>query len=488
MKQILLTICAFLAMYSLARATDYDLVPVMETYNAGLNDTFYTIDKGDRDGSITSYGYVDHGVAFWTPCSWNINGPNGQAPIAFHQNFGYPVANPTLGIELIPMGPDSTGYTCAKPTGAYLLYRFYKGTPTTDHFYAACASPPTTCADANTVLGLGYAYERTEGYVFHTQVAGSVPLYRLSHCIVVGGVCDVEHRYTISAASRSTLIAAGWGDDGIVAYVFNGFNNDNVLARFNGTLNGVTVSTSGTTVDIQNISPPSGSLTLSGQGRTKAQGFVLSNSSTRPGTAKKERMSFTINTGSLFNSGSNLNHIPFFLYAHSEMAKDGEPSLPYDGLGIFFSFANYGGCTTSMTGGQIMVEEAANGKKVTCDANLASPLQSNHSYDVVMTIDDNAVLDLVVKDHTTQAVLPFKTPGFFPHSYKSDYSCPASPGASQVYCNNPFTGDHFSNGRTGFQIWPIFSTTAPVPGTGIGGLSGLTIQWLDQNNNVVWTE
>lgn len=469
-----------------------DLVPMWESYSAVSNDSFYTENPAEHAYSV-QIGFKDHGVAFWMPCSQNVPGPDGQPGVEI----------PNLGFTSdLPMN-----FACAKPAGAVPLYRLYKGAPATDHFYTTSASD---------VLGaqeIGYAYEGVEGYIFTWPVSGSVPLYQLSVCFFAGGTCDVEHRYTISADSRDTLIRAGWNDEGVAGYVFDGYDEGYVTAQYQGTMNGRAVSASYPSVlPIRNVTPPAGVQRLQGQGVVGERGipgafdvtgYLFSNSTPRPLGAAKQRLAFTLYTGTLFDPGSNLDHIPVMLYFHAQVGSDGLRSNPYDGIGVFFSFPEWGGnaCHSSFTsGGQIFVERFADPPDTPyyfdandCRANLAKPLQSMRYYDVVITADDNAVLDVKVTDDSTRKVLPLAQPGALPYSFASEYACPLTHAAgaldtSMVYCNNPFSPDRFANFRTGYALTPMFQDKPAAVGSGIGNFSNFSVQWLNANGDALRTQ
>jgi len=143
---------------------------------------------------------------------------------------------------------------------------------------------------------------------------------------------------TVSAAARDKLLAAGWGDECVVGYVFAGYDNASVVATFDGTMNGYAVSRDRrTAVPIQNVVAPAGSIVLKGQGVVGARenpsafnayGYLFSNSTSRPAGADRQRVKFTFYAGTLFDAGSNLDHVPVMLYFHAESGSDGFRSNP----------------------------------------------------------------------------------------------------------------------------------------------------------------
>ena len=79
---------------------------------------------------------------------------------------------------------QSMGYVASAQAAGYLertlqpntkpFRRFYKGFPEYDNFYTHDEEEVTT------VVGLGYVERDPEGYIYTTQVPGSIPLHRLN--------------------------------------------------------------------------------------------------------------------------------------------------------------------------------------------------------------------------------------------------------------------------------------------------------------------
>lgn len=160
---------AILLIYVLAVSTGAagQLTPMYQLYHPGSTDHFYTIDLDTRIRARDFYGFTDQGVAFFV---------------------------------------ERTNVTDTRP-----LRRFYKGVPETDHFYTIDS------VEANTVLNRNWVEEGVEGYVYIQEVAGSVPLYRLSWAIYNG---DHDHIFTTEYSSAQQLMSQGWNLDGIKGYVF----------------------------------------------------------------------------------------------------------------------------------------------------------------------------------------------------------------------------------------------------------------------------
>lgn len=76
----------------------------------------------------------------------------------------------------------------------------------------------------DTLGQLGWAQEGASGFIFATEVAGSVPLYRLYN------PNDGTHHWTMDTNERAALISAGWNAEGVAGYVFNS------IAQFKGVL------------------------------------------------------------------------------------------------------------------------------------------------------------------------------------------------------------------------------------------------------------
>lgn len=143
--------------------------PMYETYSAGATNHLYTMNYSEAHVSTTSHGYANLRTAF------------------------YLERNPQ--VHTTP------------------LYRYYKGAPQNHHAYATDTFPQDR---ANTVA-LGYTYEGVAGYIYTTQVPGSLPLYRLSRHNA--GTSDRLTKFTTSDSEKNSLQASGWTYDLIQGYV-----------------------------------------------------------------------------------------------------------------------------------------------------------------------------------------------------------------------------------------------------------------------------
>ncbi|KIJ48855.1 hypothetical protein M422DRAFT_247220 [Sphaerobolus stellatus SS14] len=84
-------------------------------------------------------------------------------------------------------------YQLSKPDGSDFLFL-----PSTD------GNPPTVA---------GFENSGITGYVYATQVCGSVPL------LVAANAATTDHWYTTNALQHSLLVADGWTDAGVAAFV-----------------------------------------------------------------------------------------------------------------------------------------------------------------------------------------------------------------------------------------------------------------------------
>lgn len=468
----------------------YDLVQLFETYYAGEtapgvaeSDTFLTTDLRQSDDSVNLDGAVRRGVVAWLPCApATLPGPGGEPPLPG-------TSNPDMGFPM-PMA-----FSCKPPPSSAPFYRLYKGAPETEHLYTANA------VEASAAIAAGYVFERVEGYIFTSPPPGSTALYRLSFCSPLGSSCNRERRYTISTHAKDALIGAGWIDEGVAGYVYDGYVNPTVQAQFEGRYNGIAVTNAApTTIPIQNVRPPRSLEVMKGTERNPLYGYLQSNSTPRPANAAKMRAKFSLFTGDLFDAQTNVSHIPIVLYGHAQGASDGISAGPVDGIGIFFApanvaFAARGGCSPDLfQGGQIWVELYGNRASIECETQLEFPLLPYTWYDVVLTVDDAAVLDLEVRFSLLGGAgpkLPFKRGQAHPPvSYASRYPCPLDPLAAPLtpataHCANPFAQERVPNHRTGYFVIPVL-TASNDPADG-GAFRGFTIQWLDANGNVLST-
>ncbi|KAJ7702823.1 hypothetical protein B0H17DRAFT_923215, partial [Mycena rosella] len=76
----------------------------------------------------------------------------------------------------------------------------------------------TSTTERDSALVSGYVDTGIAGYIYPSQICGSVPFYRLFTTTAT----VTEHFYTINATYRATLVASGaWTDEGIAGYVLD---------------------------------------------------------------------------------------------------------------------------------------------------------------------------------------------------------------------------------------------------------------------------
>jgi hypothetical protein len=107
------------------------------------------------------------------------------------------------------------GYTVAKLNAFYLYSAIGPDTTAFYRCYAASAglhfyTTSSTCE----IYGAG-AVESVMGFIATKDTCGSTPLYRLWN------PTTAAHVYTIDGGERSSLIGAGWKDEGITGYVWS---------------------------------------------------------------------------------------------------------------------------------------------------------------------------------------------------------------------------------------------------------------------------
>jgi hypothetical protein len=142
--------------------------PLYSAHNAMVNDNFYTIDPSQLATAINIHGYVDTGI------------------VGYVEKAAQPNTLP--------------------------FRRFYKGLPQTDHFYT------TSAAEEALVTDSGWVFERNEGYLYSTQVPGSIALYRVNRFTPETG--DQVHKYTTNYSEVNSLVAAGWKLDTVAGYLY----------------------------------------------------------------------------------------------------------------------------------------------------------------------------------------------------------------------------------------------------------------------------
>jgi hypothetical protein len=166
-----LGVISFASGSAAAASETRDVAVLYRTRNVALTDNFYTTDPALRDGSISCCGYQNVG------------------PMAYVFKSDLPTINGLLEFS-----------------------KFYKGVPSTDHFYTISAS------EKSFVLAQGFIYEGGEGALFSSNQDGLAAIHRLNR--FVASSQDLEHFYTTNSSEVSAYQQQGYYYDGVAGYAF----------------------------------------------------------------------------------------------------------------------------------------------------------------------------------------------------------------------------------------------------------------------------
>lgn len=164
--------------------------PLYQLWNNVVSDHFYTTSVSERNGAISSGGYVDQGI---------------------------------------------TGYLYeTQQEGSLPLYRLYFGGNLTDHFYT------TSILERNLAIAAGAANEGIEGYIMTYQEIGSTPFYRLYSYLYP------DHFYTSELWQKTSAMASfrQYQDEGTEGYIFTQDEDDLSQALPQGTIEAKTALSS----------------------------------------------------------------------------------------------------------------------------------------------------------------------------------------------------------------------------------------------------
>ncbi|KAJ7199848.1 hypothetical protein GGX14DRAFT_661279, partial [Mycena pura] len=147
---------------------DADAVPLFITTGGPINDCVLTTSNADVTSLVGAQGFTFGGVSA--------------------RVF------PTQELSTMPM---------------FLAYEVDGGGSITDHLYTISVT------EFDDAIALGFRDEGIQGYIYPTQICGSVPYYRLYKPALT------EHFYTVSETQQQSMVAAGWTDQGIMGYVLS---------------------------------------------------------------------------------------------------------------------------------------------------------------------------------------------------------------------------------------------------------------------------
>ncbi len=321
-------------------------VPLYSAYSSQVNDNFYTVDLQQHQEAMNVHGYSNTGVAAYLEAKQQPN---------------------------------------TKP-----FKRFYKGPPQREHFYTA--DP----AEEALVINAGWVFERVEGYIYTTQVPGSVPLYRVNR--YTGQTGDLVHKYTRSFAEVIILVQGGWGYDGISGYVYaTAFPVVN-----NGWVAGLRCPSNSPSQCWNGVQPANY--------RDYYFPHKLVPSTNKPAGYTRQRISYNFTTPDFFGGTGHLT-----LGGHGVL-NVGQPhvdticanGVPHPSCSYFYGIglALFGG-PCNRCGGTQMGSEAwwPAGNQVIPPTQSYGDLRNNRHYRLVMTISDSGQLTYTIRDLANNALM-----------------------------------------------------------------------------------